>query len=355
MRPPNPSVHRAALAALLAIALPLAGCDEIEPLLGDATSEPSSSGSGPEDRSGAGDEAEGGEGDGTSESGAADDALEAEGEGEEAPAAGHDDGAADDGRAGSTVEGQGADAEAGDTERAEVEAQSASEAVEPGLLDAAAEAESEGLGVDMLSSTEAAEAERLVLEASLVTDALSAATDRDTVLASVADEGAVGAAAAERVGALADRPSYRVLYTQRAPDKEPGARAAEVAIYRYDTGEPLFNRVDLETGDVTSLEYPAGVPVPLVRGEIDEATLVALADPDVQGRLEAAGLDPALVGANGLLVGSTEEGNVCAESRCVRLFLTTLDQPVPEFGVIVDLHSLSIVEIEDMPGRNLNP
>ena len=231
------------------------------------------------------------------------------------------------------------------------------ESVDPRLLDAAASSTGPLVGVDMLSADELAKAERLAFDATLVGDSLQSATDRDSVLSALADEGADGGDAATRIAALADRPSYRVLYTQRLADKEYEGRAAEVAIYRYDTGEPVFARVDLETGDVTNIEIAAGAPappVPLVRGEIDEAGMVAKADPEVVRRLQDAGLNVGEVGANGLLTGSTENGAACAEHRCVRIFLTSLQRPVPEFAVIIDLVTLKVVEIEDMPGRSLN-
>lgn len=328
-----------ALAVLAFAAVPLGGCDELEPLLGDVLDQNGGSEDESADDAGAGDEAGA-----VSETNGEDDASESVVDqiGTAIAAEGYPD--AGDG--------------SGDGEEEAVDSgeQADDAAVDARSLDAAAAQDDDGprVGVDMLSLQELATAERLAFEGTQIGDELSAATDRDAVLSALSDEGATGDDAATRVASLADRPSYRVLYTQRAADKELGSRAAEVAIYRYDIAQPVFTRVDLKTGDVSAMDVPAGMPVPLVRGEIDEAALIALNDPEVMQRLESAGIDPDRVGANGLLTSSTEEGSAC-EQRCVRLFLTSLERPVPEFAVIVDLVTLSIVAIEDMPGRSLNP
>lgn len=333
-----------ALTVLAFAAVPLGGCDELEPMLGDVL-----------DQNGGSEDASSDDGATESDQRAEDNGADDAGAGDEAGAVSETNGEDDASESavdqiGTAIAAEGypdAGDGSGDGEEGAVDARS---------LDAAAAQDDDGprVGVDMLSMQELATAERLAFEGTQIGDELSAATDRDAVLSALSDEGATGDDAATRVASLADRPSYRVLYTQRAAGKELGPRAAEVAIYRYDIAQPVFTRVDLETGDVSAMDVPAGMPVPLVRGEIDEAALIALNDPEIMQRLESAGIDPDRVGANGLLTSTSEEGSAC-QQRCVRLFLTSLERPVPEFAVIVDLVTLSIVAIEDMPGRSLNP
>lgn len=349
----NPS-RMLALAALLFAAVPLGGCEDLDNLLGDVQDE-----TGGEEEGSSGEDAAAGDEQTDDGEAAVDEADEMADDG--VPADGSEEDVDEIGTSIAAEEGSGALEDGEESDDVTDEAADSGEhdddaAVDARLFDSAAADDDDGtrMGVDMLSSDELLRAERLAFEGTLVGDELSAATDRDSVLTALSDEGATGGDAATRVAALADRPSYRVLYTQRVADKNSGSRAAEVAIYRYDTGEPVFTRVDLETGDVSAMEVPAGMPVPLVRGEIDEAALIALADPEVAERLESAGISPDGVGANGLLTRSSEDGSAC-NNRCVRLFLTSLEMPVPEFAVIVDLVTLTVLAIEDMPGRNLNP
>ncbi len=346
-----------ALAMLLFAAAPLGGCEDLEPLLGDVL-DPNgeSDDASPEENASASDEQVGDEAGTVDEAGAAENAATTPEEADDDDGSGVD---VDEIGTAIAAEGDsdaGEESDDGTSEDAESVSELDDAAAEARLFDSAAADDDDGprVGVDMLSSEELAMAERLAFQGTLVGDELSSATDRDATLSALSDEGTTGGDAAAQVAALADRPSYRVLYTQRVADKSSGSRAAEVAIYRYDTGEPVYTRVDLETGDVSAMDVPEGVPVPLVRGEIDEAALIALADPEVVQRLDSAGISPDSVGVNGLLTSSSEDGSAC-ENRCVRLFLTSLKRPVPEFAVIVDLITLSIVAIEDMPGRSLNP
>ncbi len=194
---------------------------------------------------------------------------------------------------------------------------------------------------DMLGEEEIARAEALALESEAFEPVVAAALDRDSLDAD-ADVGALSDAA--------ERPSYRVLYTQRHADKYARTRKAEVAVYRYDTGEVSLSTVDLETGEVEALDVPEGFPAPLVPEETAEATRVALADGDVRARLEEAGIEPDEARANGILTVAREEGARCASARCVRLFFSTFEQPVPAFSAVVDLDALELVELEEMPG-----
>jgi hypothetical protein len=202
----------------------------------------------------------------------------------------------------------------------------------------AAAAPVQGLAADPLSNEEAAEAAQLALGAAPVQDLVASAVDRDMVDARGGD-----------VSALSGRPSYRVLYSERYPGKDEAGRVAEVAVYRYDTAEAAVTKVNLDTGEVSDLAVPAGYPLPLVPQEVEEAEAVALADPGVQDALTAAGLDPDQVVANALLTGAVEGESPCGTHRCLRLFFSTLDQPVPRFSVVVDLVALSVVEVVPMP------
>lgn len=167
----------------------------------------------------------------------------------------------------------------------------------------------------------------------------------EEVVANAIDRDAVNSASMAAVDALSDRPSYRVLYSQRAPDKFAVGRGAEVAIYRYDTDQSLLNTVDLINGEVGTTMLPAGSVLPLVADEIIEATTVAKADPRVVDALRQAGQDPELARSNALLTQGTAPESPCARHRCLRLFFSTETKPAPTFSVIVDISNLSVVEV----------
>lgn len=320
-RPPGP-LARAALAA--ALGLGLAACDGAL----DGT---------PADAPDAAEEA--------ATAGAAPDAAEGAAPGGEEPAVAEGDGVADtDTDAEAEAE---AEAEAGTGDAAGGDEAAAA-------LGAAAEGNAQP--GDMLDAGEAEDAAQMALEAAFVEDVVALAVDRDAVLAGQTGDAAIDAEdEGARVLALAERPSYRVVYSERLADKEAGERAAQVAIYRYDTQQAVFAKVDLETGDVEPMALPEGAPVPLVPEEIQEATVVALEDQAVLDRLATAGIAPEGAVANGLLTTTDDASSPCATSRCVRLFFGTLERPVPEFAVVVDLVALTVVEVADMPGRSLNP
>ncbi len=188
---------------------------------------------------------------------------------------------------------------------------------------------------DPLTPAEIAEANDLALDS----------PDTEAVVANAVDRDAVNAESVVDVRALSGRPSYRVLYTQRAPDKSGQVRAAEVGIYRYDSNEQVLNNVDLENGQVTAQDLPDGFMMPLVFDEITEATTVARGDPRVQDALRTAGLDGDETQANALLTVGLEPDSPCATNRCVKLFFSTFEQPMPTFHVIVNLSDLSVVEV----------
>jgi|GEM_PF-6627351 len=204
---------------------------------------------------------------------------------------------------------------------------------------------------NMLTDDEVARASDLAVASTVVQDVVAAAVDRSAVQAGTSDTDLDAASAEDRVAALAERPSYRVLYTQRLNEKGATARAAEVGIYRYDTGEAVYAKVDLASGDVSALEAPLGAGLPLVREEIDEAAMVARQDAAVIEKLEAAGLDAATATANGLITRA--EDGPCAAHRCVRLFFGTVKAPLPTFAVVVDLVTLQVVEVADMPAAEV--
>ena len=206
---------------------------------------------------------------------------------------------------------------------------------------------------DPLSAEETERALRLALAGSATEELTAAAIDRDAVLYGRTETELDAASEGERVSALAERPSYRVLYSQRYPGKEEG-RAAEVMVHRYDTGETVLSKIDLASGEVERVDLPAGAPVPMVPEEIAEAAVVARQDEAVREALVEAGLDPDTASANGLLTGTDDPDSPCATNRCLRLFFSTVKRPVPEFSVIVDLVTLQVVEIAAMPGRSLN-
>jgi len=212
----------------------------------------------------------------------------------------------------------------------------------------------EPLASDMLTPDETLRAEQLVIESALVQSLVAQATDRDEVLEAASTE-ADAEERAQAVAATADKPSYRIIYAQRHPEKGAEGRAAEVAIYRYDTGAFALSKVDLETGEVEALEVPEGMPVPIVPEEIDEAAAIARGDGAVRERLTAAGLDPNGAVANALLTVGEGDDAPCARHRCLRLFFSSLRQPVPVFSVVVDMVTLSVVETADMPGEGQNP
>lgn len=199
---------------------------------------------------------------------------------------------------------------------------------------------------DMLSAAELERAAELALGSGELRSMAAGALDRAT-LAEAAAEGDL-----EALSVVAQRPSYRLLYTQRlaAPKGEDQGRAAEVAVFRYDTGTLERSKVDLASGKVEALAADPGLPAPLVPEEILEAAAVARASDEVQQTLRDAGLDPAKAKVNGILTVSTEDGSVCASKRCVRLFFATERQPLPGFNVVVNLNDLSLVEVVPMPG-----
>lgn len=232
----------------------------------------------------------------------------------------------------------GADASAGKAMSAdEMHAREASESAPPGPQ-------------NMLSAQEASKASDLAVKAAFVQDVVAAALDRSAVLAGTSDTALDAEAPEARVAALAERPSYRVIYTQRLAEKGATARAAEVGIFRYDTGQAVYAKVDLASGEVTAMDAPVGAGLPLVREEIDEAATVARQDSRVAEKLTAAGLDPATAHANGLITRA-EEGP-CAEHRCVRLFFGTVKAPQPTFAAVVDLVTLQVVDVADMPAQS---
>jgi hypothetical protein len=212
-------------------------------------------------------------------------------------------------------------------------------------------ATAEGLPADMLSPEEMAQAKELALGSAALQGLVAAAADRDELLAAQGR----GAEEGELAEMLANRPSYRVMVVERLPDKESPNRLAEVAIYRYDTGEATLARIDLTTDEVTVLGAPAPYPIPVVPAEVEEAALVARANPDVRARLEASGLDPATTPANGLLTGTGDATAECSQHRCLRLFFGTRERPVPEFSVIVDMVTLQVVEVLPIAGGSANP
>ncbi len=205
---------------------------------------------------------------------------------------------------------------------------------------------------DMLTADEMQRAESLALQSTAVQGVVGAATDRDAAL-QAATRG--GADAADALSALSDRPTYRVIYTQRYPEKDGAGRSAEVAVYRYDTGQTAYSKVDLSTGAVEAIEMPADLPVPIVPEEIEEAAAIARADEAVRAKLTAAGLDPDAASANALLTVASDPDAACGRHRCLRLFFGSLRNPVPAFDVVVDMVALAVVETTDMPGEGLNP
>lgn len=188
---------------------------------------------------------------------------------------------------------------------------------------------------DPLTPAEMAEATSLAL----------GSPDTERVVANAVDRDAVNSESLAGMRSLSGRPSYRVLYTQRAPDKSGLVRAAEVGIFRYDTNEQVLNYVDLESGKVSAQEVPVGYMLPLALDEITEATTVARSNPEVLAALQAAGLDVSGAQANALLTVGLEPGSPCATNRCLKLFFSSFEQPVPAFHVIVNLSSLSVVEV----------
>jgi hypothetical protein len=200
---------------------------------------------------------------------------------------------------------------------------------------------------DMLTPVEAERATQLAL----------GSPDTATVVTSAVDRDAVNANSEAAMTALSSRPSYRVIYSERAPDKEAVGRAAEVAIYRYDTNQALMNHVDLATGKVTAQSIPSDYLMPLAADEVTEATTVARNDEGVTAALIAAGMDPAKATANALLTVANDKSAVCASHRCARLFFFTPEKTVPTFSVVVDLSTLHVVEVQpfDTTNGSTNP
>lgn len=272
----------------------------------------------------------------------------------EGSAPGGADEAATEPDAEAAIDVRGDSADAADAEA--TDATDATEDTDAAALGVASDAEAGAQPGDMLSALEAEDAAQMALESAFVEDVVALAVDRDAVLSGQTGDMSIDAEDEEtRVLALAQRPSYRVIYSERYSGKDADKRAAQVAIYRYDTQQALFAKVDLESGDVEPMALPDGSPVPLVPEETQEAAVVALADPAVRDRLAAAGIDAASARANGLLTTTDDASSSCATSRCIRLFFGTLERPVPEFSVVVDLVALTVVEVADMPGRSLNP
>lgn len=240
---------------------------------------------------------------------------------------------------GATEAGPAADDAAADAPAEAAEPDAEAEADGAGTTRMASAPE-DSVSADMLSQDEMSRAEALALESTAIGQVVSQALDRDGV---EADD------SLSALSDLAEKPSYRVLYTQRYADKYATSRKAEVAVYRYDTGEVSISTVDLASGEVEALDVPEGYPVPLVQEEIDEAARVARADATVRARLEAEGLDPEKAQANGIITVSDEPGERCATARCLRLFFSSFEMPLPVFTVIIDLNDMAVVELEDMP------
>jgi len=273
------------------------------------------------------------------------------------PAASTADAPADTDLSGQSTGGQGQEASTAypDKEAAEEAKQPAAEQPAP---DASAAADKAGEGeasassasapgaADMLSTQELSRAQELALGSGELKSLAASSVDRD----SLADQAANGDM--EALSTLKDRPSYRLLYTQRLPTEKGAApeRAAEVAVFRYDTNTLERSKVDLASGKVEALATGPDQPAPLVPEEIAEAAAVARADAKVQAALKAAGLDPADAKANGILTVSDEDGSVCAVKRCVRLFFASQRLPLPAFNAVVNLSDLELVEVVDMPG-----
>jgi hypothetical protein len=177
----------------------------------------------------------------------------------------------------------------------------------------------------------------------------------EEVVANAIDRDAVNSNSAAEVSSLSGRPSYRILFNQRAPDKFAVGRAAEVGIYRYDTDDSLVNRVDLISGQVSAQPIPPGQILPLAVDEITEAATVARNDPRVAEALHAAGQDPASAKANALLTQGTEPSSPCAAHRCLRLFFSTEERPAPTFSAIVDLSALTVVEVISFDAQTGSP
>lgn len=205
---------------------------------------------------------------------------------------------------------------------------------------------------DMLTLGEMARAEQLALGSDEVSALVAEAVDRDAVIESAA---ARGDDAAEALADLGSDPSFRVIYTQRHPDKNAESRAADVAIYRYDTREFSVSTVDLATGVIKSSQVIEDMPAPIIPAEIAEAAAIARADAGVRAALTAAGLDPDTATANALLTVARDSEAQCAIHRCLRLFFSSLRQPVPKFSVVVDQSNLAVAEIQAMPKGESNP
>lgn len=192
---------------------------------------------------------------------------------------------------------------------------------------------------DMLTTLEQERATALALGSPELESMVTGALDRDAV-ASTSDS---------ELRILADRPSYRVLYSERTPNKQGQPRAADVSVYRYDTDQAAVSTVNLADGAVVEQALPASYMPPLVAEEIAEAAAVARADDRVIAALRAAGLDVATVGANALLTRGLEPGAACATHRCLKVFFHSADRPVPTFEVVVDLSALNVVEVLQFP------
>jgi hypothetical protein len=166
---------------------------------------------------------------------------------------------------------------------------------------------------------------------------------------SALDRDAVASTSVSELHTLTDRPSYRVLYTERSPDKTGQVRAADVSVYRYDTDQAAVSTVNLTDGTVAAQRLPEGYMPPLVPEEINEAAVVAKADPRVVAALRAAGLDVAAAGANAVLTRGLAPGSPCATHRCVKVFFSGVTSPVPTFETVVDLSALNVVEVLSFP------
>lgn len=268
------------------------------------------------------------------------------------PAASTADAPADEGLSGQSTGGPGEEASPAYPDKAAAEGEKEPAAAQPApdasaaADEASASAASAPGAADMLSTQELSRAQELALGSGELKSMAASSVDRD----SLADQAANGDM--EALSTLKDRPSYRLLYTQRLPAEKGAApqRAAEVAVFRYDTNTLERSKVDLASGKVEALATGPDQPAPLVPEEIAEAAAVARADAKVQEALKAAGLDPADAKANGILTVSEEDGSVCAVKRCVRLFFASQRLPLPAFNAVVNLSDLELVEVVDMPG-----
>ena len=165
-----------------------------------------------------------------------------------------------------------------------------------------------------------------------------------------------------RAGRAAGQPErVEVLRTVRHPREKgegPGdyRRRADVYVYDYDTDHLAVAVVDVETGEVESLELATGAQPPLSEAEVTRAMELLFADPAsaarigdeyrrVTGRrlgswrqLRHAGFVFHADAASG-----TPETLACGRHRCAQLMLSTADSVSIEVP-IVDLSEQRVLE-----------